>query len=138
MQTESDPSPNSGADCNQTALLLQGIRDAGNVDLSVYLGIFIDGVNIACARPYTQADSGGSQNNTVFQRQLDAVVSAIQTYGTDHIAGITVGVSILKVPWYAESSSPASERVSAPQLYERRQWRYREWRPHGSGWSGGA
>jgi exo-beta-1,3-glucanase (GH17 family) len=62
-----------GSDCNQTALVLQGIQDAGNVDLSVWVGIYIDG------------------NDTVYQRQMDAVVSAIKTYGTDHIAGITVG-----------------------------------------------
>lgn len=36
---------NSAADCNQTALVLQGIQDAGNVDLSVWLGIYIDGVS---------------------------------------------------------------------------------------------
>lgn len=29
--------------------------------------------------------------DTVFQRQLDLITSAIKTYGTDHIAGITVG-----------------------------------------------
>ena len=26
-----------------------------------------------------------------YQRQRDAIIEAIQTYGTDHIAGITVG-----------------------------------------------
>jgi hypothetical protein len=56
---------------------LEGIKQAGNVDLSVWLGIFIDG------------------NDTVYERQLDAVTTAIKKYGTEHIAGITVGVRFL-------------------------------------------
>ncbi|CAH7668014.1 glycoside hydrolase superfamily [Phakopsora pachyrhizi] len=66
-----------GSDCNQTELVLQGIKDAGNVDLSIWLGIYIDG------------------NDTVYQRQLDAVTTAIKKYGTEHIAGITVGNEFL-------------------------------------------
>jgi len=66
-----------GADCNQTELVLEGIKQAGNVDLSVWLGIYIDG------------------NDTVYERQLNAVTTAIQKYGTEHIAGITVGNEFL-------------------------------------------
>lgn len=60
-------------------MVLQGIKDAGNVDLTVFLGIYIDG------------------NDTVYQRQLDAVTDAIKKYGTDHIGGITVGVSLISM-----------------------------------------
>lgn len=30
-------------------------------------------------------------NDTVYTRQRDEIKQAIQTYGTDHIAGVTVG-----------------------------------------------
>ncbi|KAG0152166.1 hypothetical protein CROQUDRAFT_667483 [Cronartium quercuum f. sp. fusiforme G11] len=80
-----------GSDCNQTALVLQGIKDAGNVDLSVWLGIFIDG------------------NDTVYQRQMDAVVDAIKTYGSEHIAGITVGNEYLLLS-YGDSGSPTDAK----------------------------
>lgn len=44
------------------------------VDLQVYLGNFVvDG------------------DPTAYTRQRDAIKEVIQTYGTDHIAGITVG-----------------------------------------------
>ncbi|KAL7418119.1 glycoside hydrolase superfamily [Mrakia frigida] len=64
------------SDCNQTALVLQAIQDT-NADLSVHLGIYIDG------------------NDTVYERQVDAIVDAISKYGTAHIAGITVGNEFL-------------------------------------------
>jgi len=32
-----------------------------------------------------------NDNGTEYQKQKQAIVSAIQTYGTDHIAGVTVG-----------------------------------------------
>lgn len=80
-----------GADCNQTELVLQGIKDAGNVDLSVWLGIYIDG------------------NDTVYQRQMDAVVTAIQKYGTEHIAGITVGNEFLLLS-YGDGGLPTDPK----------------------------
>jgi len=80
-----------GSDCNQTELVLEGIKQAGNVDLSVWLGIFIDG------------------NDTVYQRQADAVVSAIKKYGTDHIAGITVGNEYLLLS-YGDSGTPTDPK----------------------------
>lgn len=30
-------------------------------------------------------------DNTVYTRQRDYITQAIQTYGTDHVAGVTVG-----------------------------------------------
>jgi exo-beta-1,3-glucanase (GH17 family) len=45
------------------------------VDLSVYLGIY----------PIP------TDNGTSYTRQRDLIVNAIKTYGTDNIAGITVG-----------------------------------------------
>ncbi|MBW0538823.1 hypothetical protein O181_078538 [Austropuccinia psidii MF-1] len=79
------------ADCNQTELVLQGIKDAGNVDMSVWLGIFIDG------------------NDTVYQRQVDAVTAAIQKYGTQNIAGITVGNEYLLLS-YGDGGSPTDPK----------------------------
>ncbi|KAG0145928.1 hypothetical protein CROQUDRAFT_658038 [Cronartium quercuum f. sp. fusiforme G11] len=84
-----------GSDCNQTALVLQGIKDAGNVDLSVWLGVYIDG------------------NDTVYQRQMDAVVDAIKTYGTEHIAGITVGNEFLLLSYGDSGSATDPKGVAA-------------------------
>jgi len=63
-----------GADCNQSALVLEAIKQT-KVDLSVYLGNY----NLA------------TDNGTAYTRQRQAIVDAINTYGTDHIEGITVG-----------------------------------------------
>jgi len=63
-----------GADCNQSALVLEAIKQT-KVDLSVYLGNY----NLA------------TDNGTAYTRQRQAIVDAINTYGTDHIQGITVG-----------------------------------------------
>nr|XP_031858562.1 uncharacterized protein CI109_006085 [Kwoniella shandongensis]KAA5525634.1 hypothetical protein CI109_006085 [Kwoniella shandongensis] len=61
-----------GANCNQTALVLQAIQDT-KVDMTVWLGIYVD------------------SNQTAYTSQLDAVTDALKTYGTDHVSGITVG-----------------------------------------------
>ncbi|KAI8460849.1 glycoside hydrolase superfamily [Phakopsora pachyrhizi] len=84
-----------GSDCNQSALVLQGIKDAGNVDLSVWLGIYIDG------------------NDTVYQRQLDLVTDAIKNYGTEHIAGITVGNEYLLLSYGDGGSATDAKGVAA-------------------------
>ncbi|KAF5364275.1 hypothetical protein D9756_000750 [Leucocoprinus leucothites] len=62
-----------GADCNQTALVLEAIKQT-KVDMQVYLGNYIT-----------------PDDNSVYQRQRDAIQQALQTYGADHVAGITVG-----------------------------------------------
>lgn len=49
------------------------------------------------------------QNDTVYQRQMDAVVQAIQTYGADHVAGITVGNEYL-LNSYGANGSPTDAR----------------------------
>ncbi|CAE6448694.1 hypothetical protein RSOLAG1IB_09170 [Rhizoctonia solani AG-1 IB] len=61
-----------GADCNQTALVLQAIQDT-KVDLEVFVGIYVN------------------EDDTAYTRQRDLIKDAITTYGTDHIAGVTVG-----------------------------------------------
>ncbi|KAF8812314.1 glycoside hydrolase family 17 protein [Phlegmacium glaucopus] len=62
-----------GADCNQTALVLEAIKQT-KIDMQVFVGNFIvDG------------------DPTAYTRQRDTIKDAITTYGTDHIAGITVG-----------------------------------------------
>lgn len=62
-----------GADCNQTALVLEAIKQT-KVDMQVYLGNYIV-----------------SDDITVYQRQRDVIKAALQAYGVDHVAGITVG-----------------------------------------------
>ncbi|KXN87974.1 putative glucan endo-1,3-beta-glucosidase btgC [Leucoagaricus sp. SymC.cos] len=62
-----------GSDCNQTALVLEAIKQT-KVEMEVYLG------------NYVVPDDNGP-----YQRQRDAIKEALQTYGADHVAGITVG-----------------------------------------------
>ncbi|CAE6332958.1 unnamed protein product, partial [Rhizoctonia solani] len=61
-----------GADCNQTALVLQAIQDT-KVDLEVFVGIYVN------------------EDDTAYTRQRDLIKDAITTYGTDHIGGVSVG-----------------------------------------------
>jgi exo-beta-1,3-glucanase (GH17 family) len=63
-----------GADCNQSALVLEAIKQT-KVDMTVWLG------NYPVA----------TDNGAAYERQRDVIKAAIQTYGTDHIGGITVG-----------------------------------------------
>jgi len=62
-----------GADCNQSALVLEAIKQT-KVDIKVFLGNYV--------LP-TERDS--------YIRQRDLIRQAIETYGPDNIAGITVG-----------------------------------------------
>ncbi|KAJ3878977.1 glycoside hydrolase family 17 protein [Lentinula edodes] len=63
-----------GADCNTTALVLTAI-ELTKTNLTVYIANF------------PEADDNGE----AYDRQKTAIQSAIQTYGTSHIAGVTVG-----------------------------------------------
>ncbi|KAF9525627.1 glycoside hydrolase superfamily [Crepidotus variabilis] len=63
-----------GADCNQSALVLEAIKQT-KVDMTVFLG------NYPIA----------TDNGAAYQRQRDVIQDAIKTYGTDHIGGVTVG-----------------------------------------------
>ncbi|KAJ6539606.1 glycoside hydrolase superfamily [Mycena capillaripes] len=63
-----------GADCNQSALVLEAIKQT-KVDMKVFLG------------NYPVATDGGA----AYVRQRDLIKDALTTYGTDHVAGITVG-----------------------------------------------
>jgi glucan 1,3-beta-glucosidase len=58
-----------GANCNQTALVLQAIEDSG-VDMSIFVAIYVD------------SDEGA------FEDQVTAVGEALKTYGTDHVLGV--------------------------------------------------
>ncbi|CAL1717012.1 unnamed protein product [Somion occarium] len=62
-----------GADCNQTALVLDAISRT-KVNMTVYLGNY----NIPT-------------DSAPYERQRDAIMDAIKTYGADHVAGVTVG-----------------------------------------------
>ncbi|GHJ84523.1 hypothetical protein NliqN6_0925 [Naganishia liquefaciens] len=61
-----------GANCNQTALVLQAIQDSG-VDMRIYAAIYVD------------------SNEQAYEDQVAAVESALKTYGTERVMGITVG-----------------------------------------------
>jgi len=63
-----------GADCNQSALVLEAIKQT-KVNMSVFLGNY----------PVS------TDNNAAYDRQRDEIKSALQTYGPDNIGGITVG-----------------------------------------------
>jgi len=62
-----------GADCNQTQLVLEAIKQT-KVNMTVFIGNYV-----------IPSDDAG------YQRQRGELMNAIQTYGTDHIAGCTVG-----------------------------------------------
>ncbi|KAL5634135.1 hypothetical protein ACGC1H_006086 [Rhizoctonia solani] len=61
-----------GADCNQTALVLQAIKDT-KVNLEVFVGIYVN------------------EDDTAYTRQRDTIKQAILDFGINHIAGVTVG-----------------------------------------------
>ncbi|KAH7338353.1 glycoside hydrolase [Rhizoctonia solani] len=61
-----------GADCNQTALVLQAIQDT-KVNMEVFVGIYVN------------------EDDAAYTRQRDLIKDAITKYGTDHIAGVSVG-----------------------------------------------
>ncbi|EJU05045.1 glycoside hydrolase [Dacryopinax primogenitus] len=61
-----------GADCNQSALVLEGIQQS-KVNLSVYLAIYV------------------TDNTTSYEEQKQKVLDAITTYGVDHVEGVAVG-----------------------------------------------
>ncbi|KAG8734302.1 hypothetical protein FRC12_018565 [Ceratobasidium sp. 428] len=61
-----------GADCNQTALVLQAVKDT-KVKIDVFVGIYV------------------TDDDTAYTRQRDLIKDAITNYGVDHIAGVTVG-----------------------------------------------
>jgi exo-beta-1,3-glucanase (GH17 family) len=63
-----------GLDCNQSALVLEAIKQT-KVDMKVYLG------------NYPIATDAGA----AYVRQRDIIKEALQTYGVDHVAGVTVG-----------------------------------------------
>ncbi|OWZ28031.1 glucan 1,3-beta-glucosidase [Cryptococcus neoformans] len=61
-----------GANCNQTALVMQAIQDT-KVNMTIWPAIYID------------------SNEEAYKNQLEAIVDALQTYGVDMVEGITVG-----------------------------------------------
>ncbi|PFH52935.1 glycoside hydrolase family 17 protein [Amanita thiersii Skay4041] len=63
-----------GADCNQAELVMEAIKQT-KVNMQVYLGNY----------PVP------NDNNAAYIRQRDAIKAVIEKYGTEHIAGITVG-----------------------------------------------
>jgi len=92
-----------GADCNQTALVLQAVQDT-KVNLEVFVGIYIN------------------EDDTAYTRQRDLIKDAITTYGTDHIAGVTVGNEFILNSLTAVGSTDASSAAglaAAAKLVEK-------------------
>ncbi|KAF9506889.1 glycoside hydrolase family 17 protein [Hydnum rufescens UP504] len=65
-----------GSDCNVSSLVLNAIKQT-QVDMTVFLGIYI------------------SDNDTVYERQRDLTFTALQNFGVDHVAGLTVGNEVI-------------------------------------------
>ena len=63
-----------GSDCNQSSLTLEAIQKTG-VNMSVWLGNY----------------PAIGDNNTAYERQKQEIIDAINMWGSDHVAGITVG-----------------------------------------------
>ncbi|KGB79281.2 glucan 1 [Cryptococcus deuterogattii R265] len=61
-----------GANCNQTALVMQAIQDT-KVNMTIWPAIYVD------------------SNEAAYTSQLEAIVDALKTYGVDMVEGITVG-----------------------------------------------
>jgi len=61
------------SDCNQTGMVLEAIKQT-KVDMEVFIGNFV-----------VEGD------DTAYKRQRDVIKEMIEKYGTQHIAGITVG-----------------------------------------------
>ncbi|KAF8606598.1 glycoside hydrolase [Ceratobasidium sp. AG-I] len=92
-----------GADCNQTALVLQAVQDT-KVNLEVFVGIYVN------------------DDDTAYTRQRDLIKDAITTYGTDHIAGVTVGNEFILNSLTALGSTDASSAAglaAAAKLVEK-------------------
>ncbi|KAF9060949.1 glycoside hydrolase superfamily [Rhodocollybia butyracea] len=63
-----------GSDCNTTAMVLEAITRT-KVNMTVFIANYPD----------------ATDNGVAYNRQKAVIQSAIQTYGTDHIGGLTVG-----------------------------------------------
>jgi exo-beta-1,3-glucanase (GH17 family) len=63
-----------GADCNQSSLVLAAIQET-KVNMSVYLGNY----------------PSATDNGAAYQRQKGEIQTALQSYGAQNVAGITVG-----------------------------------------------
>ncbi|KIJ66917.1 glycoside hydrolase family 17 protein [Hydnomerulius pinastri MD-312] len=79
-----------GADCNQSSLVLAAIA-ATKVNMNVYLGNY----------------PAATDNGTAYERQKGEIQTALQAYGAEHVAGVTVGNEfILDYITAAGSSDP--------------------------------
>lgn len=66
-----------GADCDVPSLVLEAIQKT-KVNMTVYLAAWVP-------QPADDPD------NSTYERQVNAVIQAIKTYGVDNVDGITVG-----------------------------------------------
>ncbi|KAI6042559.1 glycoside hydrolase [Pisolithus marmoratus] len=84
-----------GADCNQSSLV------ETKVDMTVYLGNYPD----------------PNDNGTAYERQKGEIQTALQTYGADHVAGITVGnefiLNYVTEAGQTDPNGPAGQQAAA-------------------------
>lgn len=71
---------------------LEAIRQT-KVDLKVYLGNYPVATGLSSIRFLTLyiTATATSDSGAAYRRQRDLIKDALQTYGTDHVEGITVG-----------------------------------------------
>jgi exo-beta-1,3-glucanase (GH17 family) len=84
-----------GADCNQTALVLEAIQRT-KVDMKVYLGNYVV-----------------ATDPVAYERQREIIKEAILTYGTEHIVGITVGNEFMLNYVTAHKATSANDAIAA-------------------------
>ncbi|WVR06642.1 hypothetical protein IAU60_003674 [Kwoniella sp. DSM 27419] len=89
-----------GANCNQTALVLQAIQDT-KVDMTVWLGIYVD------------------SDESAYDNQVKAVTEALKTYGTDHVSGITVGNEYILNTATTASTTSAAYRTAVKTISDK-------------------
>ncbi|KAI0029285.1 glycoside hydrolase superfamily [Vararia minispora EC-137] len=85
-----------GADCNQSALVLEAIKQT-KVNMQVYLG------------NYPVATDAGA----AYARQRDLILNALQTYGAGNVAGIIVGNEFVLNYLSSQGSSSSTDANGA-------------------------
>jgi exo-beta-1,3-glucanase (GH17 family) len=83
-----------GSGCNQSAHVLQAIADT-KVNLTVWLGVYMFVIHVSAYRaspPKLMLPIlARGDNETVNDDQMSTTLQVLQTYGTDHVSGVTIG-----------------------------------------------
>jgi exo-beta-1,3-glucanase (GH17 family) len=87
-----------GADCNQSALVLEAIRQT-KVDMGVFL-----------------ANYPVPEDPTAYTRQRDLINEALRIYGPDHVLGVTVGNEFLLNYLRAHNATNPNSAIASPAV----------------------